>query len=85
MISSTVLDLSLVYVQRSQAFMLLPVIQASELVAGESLLAFEQNAGGYTASAPSRENRTDAFADLLHRDGRRPLFSPAVLHTPETT
>ena len=36
--------------------MLLPVIQASKLVAGESFLALEQHAGGYTASAAPRED-----------------------------
>ena len=65
--------------------MLLPVIQASKLVAGESLLSFVPDARGYTASAAAREDRTDAFADLLHRDCRRPFFFPAVLRTPETT
>ncbi len=65
--------------------MLLPVIQASKLVAGESLLSFVSDAGGYTASAAPREDRTDAFANLLDRDCRRPFFSPAVLRTPETT
>ena len=65
--------------------MLLPVIQASKFVAGKSLLLFVPDAGGYTASAASNEDRTDAFADLLYRDCGRPFFSPAVLRTPETT
>ena len=63
----------------------LPVIQASKLVAGKSLFLFEPDAGGYTASAAPNEDRTDAFADLLHRDCRRPFFFPVVLRTPETT
>ena len=65
--------------------MSLPVIQASKLVSGESLFSLVQNAGGYTASAAPNEDRTDTFADLLHRDCRRPFFFPVVLRTPETT
>jgi hypothetical protein len=38
--SSTVLDLSLAYVQRRQAFTPFPVIEAGKLVASQAFLAF---------------------------------------------
>lgn len=46
--------------------MLLPVVQASQFVAGEALFSFASDARGYTASAAPREDWTNAFADLLH-------------------
>ena len=82
---STVLDLSLAYVQWSQAVTLLPVVKASEFVASESLFAFAQDAGGRIASACAVQDGADAFADLLHRDRRCPFFFPAGLRSQETT
>ncbi len=75
----TVLDLSLAYVQWSQAVTLLPVVKASEFVANESLLAFAMDAGGNTALTDTSENAADAFADLLNRNRRSPFFFPAGL------
>ena len=52
--NSTVLYLSLAYVQGSQAFTLFPVVEASKFVAGETLLALAGDPGGNTASAVAR-------------------------------
>jgi len=82
---STVLDLSLVYVQWGQAVTLFPVVKAGEFVACEPLFAFARNAGGRIAFARTVQDGTDAFADLWYRDRRGPLFFPVGLRSPKTT
>ena len=60
------------------------MVEASEFVADEPLLAFVQHAGVHTASVSAVQDGTDAFADLRHSDRRCPFFSPAVLLSPRT-
>ena len=84
-LSSTVLELSLIYVQRCQQVTPLPVIQASKLVAFETLFAFVRNVGVGIASAGAMQNRCDALADLWNGDCRCPFFSPAVLPSLRTS
>ncbi len=56
-LSSTVLDLSLTYVQRCQLVTPLPMIQASEFVALETLFAFVMNLGVGIASGRAMQDR----------------------------
>ena len=83
--NSTVLDLSLVYVQWCHEVTLFPMVKASEFVACEPLLAFVQDAGVNTASVRAVQDGTDGCADLWDRDRWRPFFSPAGLPLPKTT
>ena len=61
-----------------------PMIEASEFVANEPLLALVQDLGVNTASVSAVQDGTDAFADLRHCDRRCPFFFPAVLLSPKT-
>ncbi len=83
--SSTVLDLSLVYVQWRQEITLFPMVKASEFVANEPLLSLVQDVGVNIASVSAVQDGTDAFADLRYSDRRCPFFSPAGLLSPKTT
>ena len=61
------------------------MVEASEFVANEPLLAFVLDAGGNTASMHAVQDGTDAFSDLRHCDRRGPFFFPAGLLSPKTT
>ena len=61
------------------------MIEASEFVANEPLLSLVQDVGVNTASVSAVQDGADAFADLRHRDRRRPFFSPAGILLPKTT
>ena len=83
-LSSTVLDSSFVDVQGRQAVTLFPVVQACELVAGESRFSFALNSVRDGAATGLVENVGDAFANLLQCDGRGRVFSPVGFLSPGT-
>ena len=83
--SSTVLDLSFMYVEWSQSLTSSPMVQAREFVARQPSCAIGGDAGGRVAAGAAAKDRGDPVANLLHRDRGRPLFVPDGLASPGTT
>ena len=62
--SSTVLHLPFVYVQGSQTVTSFPMVEASELVALQTLFSFVQDTGDRAATVGVVEDQRDALLNL---------------------
>src|SRR5262249_57452941 len=82
--SSTVLEQSLLYIQRCQEVALFPMIQASKLIALQTPGLLMPHTCWRPALIHVVQDHRDAHVYLRYCHGWRPFFSPARFPSPET-